>query len=145
YWAARPDEKRTLQVRDPQGKPRQVQVVVGQATDEHKPLLSLFVTGRHAAKGLQWVGWCPFGFYEASGPDAERLISWHFNTRDPNQPVTAAGADQYRQKLYKQGLIDDLVALKDLSSYVDKLDAEQMPPVDLILTVDDILPDPKNK
>jgi WD40 repeat protein len=145
YLLVKPGEKRTLQVRDKAGQVRKVDVVIGQATDEHKPLLSLFVTNKDVPRGRQWVGWSPFGFYEASGPDAERYISWHFNTNDPRQPATSAGVAQYRQKLYQNGLVEDLVALKSLDAFLAKLDAQQMPRPEMTLTVDDVLPDPTKR
>src|SRR5262249_2782686 len=87
-----PGQKVNLQLR---GRGR-VPVVVGQGSDERKPLFSLFVAAGNPAQA-DWVGWSPIGPYEASSRPAERHIGWHFNTGDPARPADFALADQYRK------------------------------------------------
>src|SRR5207248_8796814 len=57
----RPGDKVALQVR---GRGR-VAVVVGQGSDDRKPLFSLFVSAARPAQA-DWVGWTPVGPYDAS-------------------------------------------------------------------------------
>src|SRR5262249_12259665 len=89
---------------------RDVALAVGQGVDERKPLLSLFVTHAQRVEDREWVGWSPVGPYEASDPQAERQIGWHFNTGERAQPVRFAAADQYHEMFYRPGLLARLVA-----------------------------------
>src|SRR5262249_33578695 len=66
-----------------------INVKVGQGTDDSKPLFSMFfVPGEK--KQLDWIGWSPIGPYETSHPRIERYIGWHFNTGDPKKPAWVA-------------------------------------------------------
>src|SRR5439155_26496540 len=100
----RPGSTVALQVR---GKGR-VAAVVGQGSDERKPLFSLFLAAGNAAQ-VDWVGWSPIGPYEASSRQAERHVSWHFNTGDPAHPADFALADQYRKEYYRDGILPLLI------------------------------------
>ncbi|HMB04624.1 MAG TPA: hypothetical protein VKP69_12900, partial [Isosphaeraceae bacterium] len=107
---------------------------VGQGVDERKPLLSLLVMrGAGAGEGTwSWVGWNPLGPYEASGPDAERRLGWHFNTGQPEMPTRFALADQYR-KYRREGLLRDLIEQGQLAPPAAP---KPLPRPDLGLTLD---------
>lgn len=107
----KPRDKATLQIH---GKGRAV-VVIGQGSDERKPLFSLFVTRPRADGADEWVGWSPTGPYEASARKAERHIGWHFNTGDPLHPASFALADEYRKEFYRDGILAMLVRHTDLA------------------------------
>ena len=126
-----------------------VALVVGQGSDERKPLFSLFVTQGDKVADWEWIGWSPIGPYEASGRLAERHIGWHFNTGDPDQPASFALADQYRKEYFREGILNDLVAEADLAEalrvwYVRDRVKEQPQPR-LTLWIDEIGPDPKKR
>src|SRR5205807_2421133 len=89
-----------------------------------KPLLSLFITSVKPG-GRQWVGWNPYGPYEASGPKAERLIGWHFNTGKPAQPARFALASEYRKGRYREGIIKHLVEKGNVNDAIDAWDKEE--------------------
>jgi WD40 repeat protein len=109
----KPGGKITLRVRDDHG-PRDVGLAVGQGVDERKPLFFLFVTRDGAGAGREWIGWNPIGPYDSSGQRAERHLGWHFNTGEPAAPTRFALADQYHQKYYREGLLQDLIAQGEL-------------------------------
>ena len=90
------------------GPPKDVVLRVGQAIDERKPLLSLFLTRGDTPEQRAWIGWSPLGPYESSGRDAERLLGWHFNTGKAAAPTRFALADQYR-RFHRPGLLKDLI------------------------------------
>ena len=85
-----------------------VNLPVGQAVDERKPLFSLLLTGGQLAD-RQWVGWNPLGPFEASDRRIERYLGWHFNTGDAERPTAFAELDQYRDEYFRRGLLRDLV------------------------------------
>lgn len=105
-----PGQNVTLRVARANQPPRDVAILVGQAIDERKPILSLFLTRPDAAGQREWVGWTPLGPYEASSRGAERLIGWHFNTGRPEMPTSFALADQYRDTYYRPGILRDVIA-----------------------------------
>jgi WD40 repeat protein len=87
-----------------------VKLVVGQGIDEQKPLLTLFVTRkRQDAEPRRWIGWSPVGPYDCSDREAERLLGWHKNTGDAQQPTAFAPANAYRQQNYKPDILKYLV------------------------------------
>ena len=69
------------------GEARDVMLQVGQATDERKPLLSLFLAKCGPAGDPAWIGWSPLGDFEASGHGVESRLGWHFNTGVPAPPT----------------------------------------------------------
>ncbi len=89
------------------GEAREVMLPVGQATDERKPLLSLFLAERDPAGDPAWIGWSPLGDFESSGLDVERLLGWHFNTGDPATPTRFARVDEYRGRFSHEHLLED--------------------------------------
>ena len=107
----KPGTQVTLRI---QGK-KDVQLPLGQALNQRKPLFSLFITRAARAQDREWIGWNPIGPYEASDRKTERLIGWHINTGDPVRPTTFATADQYRKELYREGILRFLAARGDLS------------------------------
>jgi WD40 repeat protein len=121
----RPGREVTLRVRAPGAKPREVVLPVGQGVDERKPLLSLFVTRGGKAAEREWVGWSPYGPYEASGRKAERHIGWHFNTGKPAAPASFALADEYRKRYYREGILKHLVAKGSLAPAVEAWQKEE--------------------
>src|SRR5262249_11288019 len=82
-----PGSRVTLRVR---GKKGDVTLAVGQGADVRNPLLSLFVARKPDRGPRGWVGWSPLGPFDSSGPGADRLIGWHFNTGKREEPVTFA-------------------------------------------------------
>jgi WD40 repeat protein len=109
---SKPGQEITLRLRNAQGR-RDQKVTVGQAIDERKPLLSLFVTRGARAADHHWLGWTPHGPYEASDPRAEQYLGWHFNTGDRQAPTRFARAGEYRKQYYRDGLVKDLLARAD--------------------------------
>ncbi len=86
-----------------------VALLLGQAIDERKPLLSLFVARQGPGKPLDWLAWNPFGPYDASGPGIASLFGWHFNALDrPEEPARFALATSY-PKFHREGLARDLI------------------------------------
>jgi WD40 repeat protein len=142
----KPGTEVVLRVRDRQGQGRDVRLTVGQAADDRKPLVSLFVT-RKAPGQYEWVGWNPYGPYEASDREAERLIGWHFNTGNPQAPVSFALADQYRKGRYREGILQHLVAQGSLSPALKAWEEEEnrkiLPAPNMTLEIDDLGPEPK--
>ncbi len=139
-WNATPGE--TIQVRRSRAGSgvATAPIMVAQGADERKPLLLLFVTRALAAKDRGWIGWSPLGPYQANGEDVERHLGWHFNTGRPQSPVAFAGAEQYREKYFRKGLLDSLMKTglppKDPAEPV-KI---QRPDLDLIVDGKDPLP-----
>ena len=87
---------------------------VGQATDEWKPLFTLFVS--QAAQGrLEWIGWNPTGPYDVSDREAERFLGWHFNPAKPDAAAAFAAAAQYREQRYRRGILRHLLSAGNLS------------------------------
>ena len=128
----KPDQSVTIRrVRERQG-PADVTLRVGQGIDERKPLLSLFVARGDAPERRAWIGWSPLGPYESSGPDAERLLGWHFNTGRREAPTRFALADQYR-KLRRPGALKDLI---DHGGPAPRPAPEPLPRPDMSLIID---------
>jgi WD40 repeat protein len=119
----KPGSEVTLRVHAPGGNARDVVLPVGQGTDERKPLLTLFVT-RDAGGGREWVGWNPYGPYEASARKAERHIGWHFNTGKANAPASFALAEEYRKGRYREGILRQLLAKGSLAPALEAWEKE---------------------
>jgi WD40 repeat protein len=79
---------------------RTLTLPVARGAEERKPLFSLFLP-----RGGGWVGWSPLGFYDASGPEAERLLGWHTNTGREAAPAAFAKLELYRPNFYRPGLL----------------------------------------
>ena len=104
----KPGQRVTVRrIREGEGEAREVMLPVGQATDERKPLLSLFLADRGPAGDPAWIGWSPLGDFESSGRDVERLLGWHFNTGDPAAPTRFARVDEYRDRFHHEHLLED--------------------------------------
>ena len=94
--------------RDGQGA-QDISVVLGQAVDERKPLLTLFLARGGPERPLEWLGWNPFGPYDSSGPGIASLFGWHFNAPDrPEAPARFALATGYPM-FRREGLLRDLI------------------------------------
>ena len=119
----KPGSEVTLRVHAPGANARDVVLPVGQGTDERKPLLTLFVT-RDAGGGREWVGWNPYGPYEASARKAERHIGWHFNTGKANAPASFALAEEYRKGRYREGILRQLLAKGSLAPALEAWEKE---------------------
>src|SRR5262249_31435904 len=113
-WEEKPGDALRLNVRR-NGAAQAVAVTLDQGIDERKPLASVFVTGDRAAGGIAWT---PRGPYDPGGGGGERSLGWPFNPPRPGEPVRFAGADAYREKLHKPGL---LKALLDHANFTDAL------------------------
>jgi WD40 repeat protein len=117
--AATPGNTVSLRIR---GKPQPVVVPVARGADARSPLFTLWVDPvRH-----EWAGWTPAGPYDVSGPAAEGRLGWLTNTGDPAAPTTFAGADQYREQFYHEGLLGRLAETLNLN---DALAAMRPPPL----------------
>jgi WD40 repeat protein len=110
----RPGQSMTLRFKDKGDVP----LTVGQGTDEHKPLFSLFVT-RSQAGQRRWIGWNPVGPYDASDREAERLLGWHKNTGEDQQPATFALAQEHREANYRQDILKYLVRTGNVGQAID--------------------------
>jgi WD40 repeat protein len=139
----KPKSMATLRIR---GK-GDVPVPVGQAIYEWKPLFSLFITRTGPAQQREWIGWNPNGQYDSSAPAADRLIGWHFNTGDPQQPVRFATADQYRKEFRRERILSHLVAQGSLSPALKAWEEEDRrrprPQPKMTLWIEEIAPDPR--
>ncbi len=133
FFDAAPGSKVVLRV----APAADVPVVVGQGADEHKPLLSLFVT-RDDAGGRRWIGWTSMGPYDASSPQAEEYLGWHFNPEKPNEPVDFARAEKYRGDYESPGLLKYLVRDADAAKAMDEWKHE--PPPELEMSIDGVDP-----
>ena len=92
---------------------RDIALPLGQATDERKPLLILFMARRAPDRERDWILWNPFGPFDASGPDAESLFGWHFNRMSqPDAPARFALAGQY-PRFRRTGLGRELIEAGD--------------------------------
>src|SRR5262249_12515350 len=133
-WELKPGTKLILRVREG-GKPADVPVTVGQGARELQPLLSLFVTRPGADKQRDWLGWHPRGMYDASRPQAERYLGWHFNTGKPGDPTAFALIEQYRKDYHKEGLLKHLIARANLDDALKALSKpavqRPLPPLNL--------------
>ncbi len=111
YTAAARKPGQTLLLRrrrDGEGA-QDVALLLGQAIDERKPLLTLFVARQGPGKPLDWLAWNPFGPYDASGPGIASLFGWHFNALDrPEEPARFALATSY-PKFRHEGLSHALI------------------------------------
>nr|MDQ3330373.1 hypothetical protein [Planctomycetota bacterium] len=86
-----------------------VAATIGQAIDERKPLFTLFFEDDVAAGRVSWIGWSPLGPFESSDRLVERLVGWHFNPLQPNEPVRFADLGEYREAFFGRGLLSALV------------------------------------
>jgi WD40 repeat protein len=105
-WLLKPGQPLVLRVK---GR-GDVALVADQGIDERKPLLSLFVTQGDKPEVRQWVGWNPAGPYDFGGQDSERLLGWHKNTGQAEQPVAYALAGEYRKLHHKPKILTYLIA-----------------------------------
>ncbi|HVA51297.1 MAG TPA: hypothetical protein VNH11_33455 [Pirellulales bacterium] len=95
---------------------RPVAVELGQATDQRMPLFSLFCVQKRVQKedapdapgDFDWLGWSPSGTYDASSPEIESRIGWHFNTGRAEAPVRYALAAEYA-RLRRADLLPQLL------------------------------------
>ncbi len=128
-WASKPGTKLTLRA-GKAGQMGDVAITVGQGTAIHKPLLTLFVTRPDKGR-REWVGWSPSGLYEASSRPAESYLGWHFNTGKPAAPTSFAPIDQARDKYYKKGIVNKLIAHANLADAQQAL-APPPPPLPVL-------------
>jgi WD40 repeat protein len=137
----KPGSRITLRVRDSRGQRRPVALVLSQGVDERKPLLSLFVTRGGSARQREWLGWNPLGFYESSGPRADRHFGWHFNRGDPAAPTAFALAEEYRKDHYREGILKHLMDRRSLvpalQAWEAALRSQKLPKPTLTLWIED--------
>ncbi len=113
-----PGEALTLGVNTTDG-PRALDVVLGQAIDDRKPLFSIYLLppspgSSRAGEGWSWIGWSPLGPFDASGPEAERHLGWHFNSPSPEQLTQFADVAEYRDAFYTPELLRHLITFGSL-------------------------------
>src|SRR5690606_27520839 len=86
-----------------------ITVRIGHAIEEKKPLFSvLFSPSGPPLNGISWVGWHPIGVFESGDRRAESLLGWHFNTGNEFSPTSFAEIEEYRDRFYRQGLLESL-------------------------------------
>lgn len=107
-WDNEPGETLTLRIRQEDGL-RSVPVRLEQAVDQRLPLASVFLSHDDRRKAWSWIAWSPLGQYESSDRSAEKVLGWHFNTGDARAPVRFAHVDQYREKFFGRGLLENLI------------------------------------
>lgn len=118
-----------------------VRVRLGQAADERKPLMSLFVTRAPELEQRGWIGWSPSGPYDASGPRAERLVGWHLNTGRLTMPATFVPTDRYRKEYYRRGILERLIARGSLAHALADLQPPLPPAPHFDIRIDPAAPD----
>jgi len=107
--ARQPGQKLSLRRRREGQAAQDVALWLGQAVDERKPLMTLFVARAGPGQPLDWLAWNPVGPYDASGPGVASLFGWHFNVLDrPEEPARFALATSY-PKFRREGLARDLI------------------------------------
>ncbi len=113
YWLVsrlKPGRQLTLSIRRGDESENKT-ITVGQAVDERKPLFSLLF-GRNADAELEsrpWIGWSPVGPFESNNEEFEKLVGWHFNTKDAAQPADFVPIAQYRPSFFGNGLFKALI------------------------------------
>ncbi len=95
--ARRPGDKIELKIKD---KRDPITLTVGRGVEGWKPLFTLFL--QRNKDSLGWVGWSPFGPYDASSDGAEACVGWHTNTGNPKTPVDFVPVGAHRKEYYKQ-------------------------------------------
>ena len=113
------------------GNANRLLLPVGHGVEQRNPLFSLWIAppGNGARPGeREWVGWSPHGPYDASSPVAEAKIGWVTMTGDPANPVTYAGADQYRKTYYRKDVLRFLAEKGELAAAIDSHTDEYPPP-----------------
>ena len=138
FFNAKPGSTLVLRVARAGAAPADVRVEVGQGADEHKPLLSLFVTREGDPARRRWIAWTSMGPYDASSPQAEDYLGWHFNPEKPDQPVDFARAEKYRGDYESPGLLKYLVRDADASKAVEEWKHEAPP--ELEMSIDGVDP-----
>jgi WD40 repeat protein len=140
FFETKPQEKVVLRVRPPgAAKAADVKVTAGQGTDEHKPLLSLFVTRDGAPARREWIAWTSLGPYDASSRRAEDYLGWHFNPEKRTDPVDFARADKYRAAYESPGILKYVIRDADASRALDHW--KDQPPPKVRASIDGVDPD----
>jgi WD40 repeat protein len=131
FYKTKPGDSVTLRIGG-----RDVKLVAGQGVDEQKPLASLFVSG---SGDPEWIGWSPHGPYETSTPAAERMLGWHINTGNPDDPTSFASARQYHKSYYRPNILRYLVESGnyDEAIYAWEKDNPPPPPLKMVLQIFD--------
>src|SRR5262249_24977805 len=117
-WPEKPGDSVRMTIRRG-GAEQPVDIALEQGVDERKPLVSLFLNRKSPP---QWIAWTPQGPYDASGPEAERYLGWHFNPAKFGEPVRFAQIDAYRERLHKPGLLKPLLTHASLADALRELD-----------------------
>jgi WD40 repeat protein len=110
-WNLSPGTRAALAIRH-EGQPQSLAFTVGQGVDEQHPLFFFFVPEGTGAN-RDWIGWSPLGPFDASSPDAELHVGWHFNPKRLEEPATFAPVrtKRYHDEFYRRGVLGQLVAL----------------------------------
>lgn len=106
------------------------------AVEQRNPLFSLWISPGAKLADREWVGWSPHGPYDASSRDAESKIGWVTMTGNPANPITFAGADQYRKTYYRKDVLRFLAEKAELTAAIEAhTDAYPPPPPKLRVRV----------
>jgi WD40 repeat protein len=128
-WKVKPGQPIWLTVRrEENGKAKDVTVALktGQAVDDRKPLLSLFLA---RPGGAEWIAWTPGGPYDARGKKIEDYVGWHFNPKRPGEPATFAPMNVYRGNFYEEHLLEPLVTHASLRGALEEINRPPAPRV----------------
>ena len=118
------------------GREHDESIDVIQGIDERKPLFTLAIIQNEAGNrldDLQWIGWNPVGPYEASSPQAERYLGWHFNTGDAKAPIRFARADAHHNEYYREGILQKMIDQGELG----RVEARKAPRPGLVLWIEE--------
>jgi WD40 repeat protein len=136
-----PKKKLDVFVQAVDGQIRQESLPLGQGVDEHKPLLSLFLTGEAGKRAWisdksDWIAWNPTGPYQCS-EQGERYLGWQSKTKVPEAPTgfaTLAKVEPYHKEYYRpERLLQYLIERGDATI----IPPPPQPPLDMTLWIED--------
>jgi WD40 repeat protein len=127
-WELAPRTPVTLQI----GGRGEVKLTVDQGIDDQKPLLTLFFPDRTREPAQRrWVGWSPWGYFDASHAEAmKRYIGWHENTGKPDDPVLYALPEdngKYCKEYHRPQLLKFLVQTGNLGTALNAWQRAEAP------------------
>jgi WD40 repeat protein len=129
-WKVKPGQPVWLTVRR-KGQAVTVPLKAGQAVDDRKPLLSLFLARLDGPESTDWIAWTPAGPYDAGGKKIEDYVGWHFNPKRPGEPTTFAPLGDYRRNFYQERLLEPLLTHASLRGALDEIRQATAPRVQI--------------
>ncbi len=123
FWDTKPGTAIDLRIRAG-NRTKDVTLTAEQGADVRKPLFTLFVTRPGADGQRDWLGWNPFGHFDASGPAAEGYAGWHFNSGKAEEPTKFALLKEYPD-FHKKDILKHLVIEGSLAKALEK---QKLPP-----------------